>query len=164
MKLIIHLKKGSTKPSTLTCQRDDGSTTYSKLVENFEIHDIAHYVVEQNLGFKNAFYGLLAQGYDIGDFQLPKNERPFALLPKNLHPEALFTEHLVNLLLIDSIQVAPKNDILNILKKILSENNLPFMAVLTSEKLSKIKDGLERQMTQWNRLLPNKKLELIFEL
>lgn len=42
MKLIIHVKKGSKKPSTLACQREDGATTYSKLVQNFEIHDIAH--------------------------------------------------------------------------------------------------------------------------
>ena len=104
MKLQIKIKKEYNKPSTLSCTREDGSITYAKLQVDFEIHDIAHYVVEQQLQLKNAFYGLLCQGYQINDFLLPKKERPEALQPENLPPEALATEHLVNLLTIDFVQ------------------------------------------------------------
>ena len=96
--LTITLSKEIGKRTILKCTRKDGSSTFAKLYPNLEIHDIAHYVVEQHLGFRNAFYGLLAKGYTIEDFQLPKAERPSALHPKNLHPEALITEHLVNLI------------------------------------------------------------------
>ena len=63
-------------------------------------HDLAHYVVETRLKFTKAFYGLLADGWDIQDFEKPRGERPQALLPENLPNEALYTEHLVNMLLV----------------------------------------------------------------
>ena len=119
VKNIIQIKKELNKPSTLSCTREDGSLTYSKLQVDFEIHDIAHYVVERHLGFKNAFYGLLTQGYQINDFMLPKEQRPESLQPQNLPSEALVTEHLVNLLTIDFMQSEDGMDILEMFKIIL---------------------------------------------
>ncbi|MCJ7466962.1 MAG: hypothetical protein MUO53_09760 [Maribacter sp.] len=53
---------------------------------------------------------------------------------------------------------------MKILKKILSDNNLPFIAVLTSERLGIIEEDLKKQMKQWKGLCENERLELIFEL
>ena len=126
MSLSIQIKKESGSPSVLMVKRPDGTETYSKIQTDFEIHDIAHYVVEKQLGFKNAFYGLLLRGYQITDFQLPKDKRPKALWPQNMHQEALVTEHFVNLLTIDFMGSEERMNILETLKTILHENDLYF--------------------------------------
>ena len=97
MYLQITFKKHQNKPNTLSCTRQDGSKTWSKIHPGLAIHDLIHYAVETTLDFQNAFYGLLAQGFNIEDFSLPRAERPVELLPKNLPSEALYTEFLVGL-------------------------------------------------------------------
>ncbi len=79
----IQFKKGKDK-STLHCIRKDGTATWSTIYQGMEIHDLAHFAVETELGFKKAFYGLLASGYAIQDFALPRAKRPKSLLPENL--------------------------------------------------------------------------------
>lgn len=55
----------------LTVVRDDGTTTSGGLGsgEFGPLHDLAHYVIESTLGFRGGFYGLLAQGWSIPDFE-----------------------------------------------------------------------------------------------
>lgn len=95
--MIIRFKKGKNRhkhrPDTLTCIRDDGTVTWTHIHRGFVQHDFAHYVVETTLGFQNAFFGLVAKGYDIPDFSLPTSERPFKI-PK----EAMVAEPIVALL------------------------------------------------------------------
>lgn len=65
--MTIHLTKGRNKPDTLACFRNDGSCTWAAL--NLpSAHDVGHYAVETTLGFCDAFFGLLAQGWAIQDF------------------------------------------------------------------------------------------------
>lgn len=37
----------------------------------FPLHDITHYAVEQTLGYRRAFYGLVADSWGISDFAMP---------------------------------------------------------------------------------------------
>lgn len=37
----------------------------------FPIHDLTHYAVETVLGYERGFYGLLAAGWEFGDFSAP---------------------------------------------------------------------------------------------
>jgi len=159
--LQIQIKK-TTEASILSCLRPNGTGTYTKLHPNLEIHDIAHFVVEKQLGFKHAFYGLLLDGYDISDFAKPKEQRPEALIPKNLAEEALVTEHLVNLLQIayqskDYLPVIPS------LKPILKEHNLNFPKALTEHKLKSIQDELTELMLKWKNLKEGESLNLKFK-
>ena len=98
--MVIRFKKGKNrskhKPDTLTCIRDDGSVTWTHLHRGFVQHDFAHYVVEKTLGFENAFFGLVAKGYNIPDFSEPKAERSF-----EIPEEAIDTEPIVALLQAD---------------------------------------------------------------
>ncbi len=64
--MIVRFAKGDGKPDTLTCVRDDGSRTWSAL--NFTTHDFGHYALETAAGWRDAFFGLLAQGWDVADF------------------------------------------------------------------------------------------------
>jgi len=163
MILQIRLKKEYNKPSTLNCIRENGSTTYSKIQLDFEIYDIAHYVVEKQLRLKNAFYGLLSQGYQINDFMLPNEKRPEALQPQNLRSEALATEHLVNLLTIYFMQTDSEMEIAKELNNILQEKNLSFPEKVSPEKIILIQKELANLMNRWHKLKSSETLEMIFE-
>ncbi len=162
MKLSIEIRKEYNKPSILTCTREDGSTTYAKVHPNFEMHDIAHYVVEMTLAYKKAFYGLLCEGFNITDFQLPKEQRPEGVRPANLAPEALITEHLVMLLQTDMAQPLSKMDVLNQLTIILKENDLPFPDQLDQKMIDAMKLELHDLMKKWFEIPYGQSLHLEF--
>jgi hypothetical protein len=70
--LTIRVKKKTDGGAALTCIRADGSTTWQRqeklLGVFFPLHDLTHCAVESVLGFDRAFFGLLAEGWDISDF------------------------------------------------------------------------------------------------
>ena len=70
--LLIRIKKKSDGSAALTAVRADGSTTWQRqdgqLGRFFPLHDLTHYAVETVLGFRRAFFGLLADGWDLSDF------------------------------------------------------------------------------------------------
>ena len=80
--LSIRLKKHPDGSASLACVRADGSVTWQnqkgKLGTFFPPHDLTHYAVETVLDVRRAFYGLVADGWDIGDFSAPW---PRGLLP-----------------------------------------------------------------------------------
>ena len=55
--------------------RSDGSVTWQRqkgsLALVFPQHDLTHYAVETTLGYRGAFYGLVADGWEISDFAKP---------------------------------------------------------------------------------------------
>jgi hypothetical protein len=54
----------------LRCIRQDGSITWQKHTKHaahFVLHDLTHYAVETTLSYNCGFFGLIAQGWDIGD-------------------------------------------------------------------------------------------------
>jgi len=73
--LIIRIKKKTDGNAALSCQRRDGSVTWQRQEGGqgafFPLHDLTHYAVETELGFARAFYGLLAEGWDITRFAAP---------------------------------------------------------------------------------------------
>ena len=158
----IIFSKLKSKRNTLTCIREDGSRTWAQIHPGMEMHDLAHYAVETELGYQAAFYGLLKQGYDIGDFELPRSERPEALMPKNLPAESLITEHLVNLLQISFVQGEEGMAMLDTLRTILQDNHLPFPNQLTPEKLEAIQSRLQSLMIDWRKIPDGGTFELTF--
>ncbi len=92
--LTLVLKKHADGRSAFTLERADGSRTWQRQERHaafFAAHDLTHYAVETTLGLREAFYGLVAGGWDFDDF-LP----PYARGP--LNAEALWAETLVGLL------------------------------------------------------------------
>jgi len=160
--MIIQLKKRIVKPTVLECIREDGSSTWSKLHQGTVSHDIAHYAVETVLGFTKAFYGIIASGFNIDDFELPKNERPEALKPSQLDASALQTEHIVNLLQVEFFNSGENQDFIAELTTILSENHIPFPENLNSKTLKSIRTLFSNLLQQWNSLDEGEFLELSF--
>ena len=92
--MTIRLTKGKNKMNTLVCVRDDGSRTWIAL--NLPpAHDLGHYAIETTLGFRNAFFGLLTQGWGIEDFGRPD---PLTGEKPTIPSEALQTEAIAGLL------------------------------------------------------------------
>ena len=162
MKLQIQLKKGRNKPDTLHCIRLDGSATWAKVHPGLVIHDLAHFAVEQVLGITDAFYGMIAAGYNISDFDLPRKDRPIELLPANLPEDSLIVEHIVNLLQVEFNNEEKSSDFMLILKDILDQNRLPLPVSLSESKLDEIRCMLKELMKFWLQLAPGEHLDLAF--
>ncbi len=92
--LEIRLRRGRDGPDSLTLTREDGTVTWQHLPRGQAQHDLAHHAVESCLGFRDAFYGLVARGQDISDFD---NRDTRGDTPD----EAMLTEFLVNQILLD---------------------------------------------------------------
>jgi hypothetical protein len=88
--LRIRIKKNADGTGSLACVRADGSTTWQRqgerLARFFPLHDLTHYAVETALGFRRGFYGLVAEGWDIGDFGTPW---PRGRIPADAEPAEL---------------------------------------------------------------------------
>ena len=158
----IQFKKGKNGVDILSYTRNDDTSGWSKMFPNFVIHDLAHYVVESNLNIQNGFFGLLNQGYDPADFEKPKNQRPEAVQVKNLPPESIVMEHLVNLVLTDFQNKMTDESFLNSLEMILKKNDLPLVKNLDKAALAKIRKDLQTLDLKW-KSLPEKGI-LEFEL
>ncbi|MFT5890328.1 MAG: hypothetical protein ACI9Y7_000418 [Dokdonia sp.] len=157
--LTIQLYKHTNKPTILTCIRADKSETWSKLYPNTEYHDLAHIAVEETLGFKNSFFGMVASGVNITDFELPEHQKPDVLRGANLPRESLVTEHLVNLLTIEQFNTKENINFIEETQKILKENNLPFLRNLTEGSLRIIRTKFLHLISLWKHVKDGDYLE-----
>lgn len=162
MKIV--LKKRLQAPSIITIIRADGSRTWNKIHRGLETHDIAHYAVEKELGFKQAFYGIIEAGSTIQDFDAPRAQRSEVVLPNNLSPEAIQTEHIVNLLETEWYQKSDPMTLLPMLKEILDAQQLPFPTALTTTALANIRITYHKLAQQWQELKAEEELELELQL
>ena len=107
---------------------------------------------------------MVAKGSNIEDFEAPREKRPNEVLPQNLEPEALISEHLVNLVLTKAQIGDPNYDIISSLKPILKEKGLPFPENLTQASMDEIWMSFTQLCTLWQQLPNGEILELEFSL
>ncbi|PYQ77314.1 MAG: hypothetical protein DMG04_00780 [Acidobacteria bacterium] len=88
--MVIQWKKGRDGPPNLTCVRADGTRTWRRVHPFFPTHDLVHCAVESVFGLTQAFFGLVASGWSLDDFD---QRGPPARLPN----EALWAENMVGL-------------------------------------------------------------------
>ena len=142
----------------ISCRRVDGTVTWMQIDSFFVVHDLCHYAVESVLTLKNAFYGMLASGTSITDFELPKDERTF-----NLTDEAIFTEQIVNLLSIEYSQRQIEN-FLDILNEVCQKNTDTILVKkIDNFSLQQIRQSVELLMNRWHLLPEGETITLIFE-
>jgi hypothetical protein len=153
----IQLKKGRDGPSTLACVRADGSTTWGKEHPFFPTHDLTHCAVESVLGFDQAFFGLIASGWNIDDFVQPGASRrvPF---------QAVVAEHVVGVLdrerlLSQPLSAAEFNE--NV-RAGLPEDKRASFAQLTEVQLSQVRALREALEAHWRRLPIGNTLQVEF--
>ena len=158
--MVIRFKKGKHqwkhKPDTLTCIRDDGTTTWTHLHRGFVQHDFAHYVVKTTLGFENAFFGLVAKGYNIPVFSEPKAERPFEI-PR----EAIDTEPIVALLQADLLE-NPTNTQHS--DGVLRNHSASLPVDIADKQFEVMQQKLRALLQRWQNLQPGESMTLQFKM
>ena len=91
----VELTKKRDGSRVLRCIRADGSVTWQKQTDryavHFAFHDLTHLAVESVMGYKDGFFGLVAQGWEIDD---TTGKGPRGALPA----QAVEAEHLVGAL------------------------------------------------------------------
>src|SRR5215207_3407933 len=71
----------------LSVTRRDGSVAWQRQKHFFPIHDLGHYAIESVLGLRQAFWGMMADGWDFTDFGTPWPRGPMPNLPEALLAE-----------------------------------------------------------------------------
>ena len=156
MEILFHKKNKA--GSVLSCSRKDGTKTWRHIIPFFESHDICHFAVEKTLCLRNGFYGMVATGIDINEFDLPKEQRKFSI-----SEEAVFTEHLVNLLTIEYAQ-GKMESFMEVFSGLYKQQvGTNFYTVLTGQKLEEIRQLFNKLMQQWHSLPVDKTMILFFE-
>lgn len=107
----VQFKKGKNREDVLHCSRPDGTNTWAKIADGMMVHELIHLAVEKELDYQNAFYGLLAKGYDISDFEKSSASKPWELKGKNLPPEAIWSEHIVHMFTLEYFEGSKLQDI-----------------------------------------------------
>lgn len=132
--MIIRFKKSrSNEPHALSCIRSDGSTTWTRLRLPVQ-HDLIHYAVETTLGLRDSFYGLVAGGVDITDFEKPKAEQKF-----DLTVEAVHTEYMVGLFQMELTNGEPYEDFNAQLWAMCEQNRFSAPPEIAVEKIKRIR-------------------------
>src|SRR5207248_8783997 len=94
--MVIQWKKGRDGPPNLTCVRADGTRTWRRVHPFFPTHDLVHCAVESVFGLTQAFFGLVASGWSLDDF----DQR---VAPARLSNEDLWGENKVLLFDLDRV-------------------------------------------------------------
>ena len=158
----ISFQKGRGKPDTLSVRRADGSVTWTQGNAGPAYHDLAHYIVETTLRCKQAFFGIIYQGYAIDDFVLPRHQRPDALKIANLPAEAMQVEYIVQQIQLEHFNGVEDPDFLSSLRQTLTDKNLPFPAQLNDSTLAQLRERFRALVAQWDALTPGETLTLPF--
>lgn len=158
--MLIRLKKRDHKKHTLSCVRDDGSVTWCPDDDYFAHHDLIHYVVETTLGYRQAFYGLLAAGWEVSDFgQLDPATGKKRVIPL----EAGHTEMIASALQAELWGGIPPESFFEMLEMACANMNVPPSAI-TPEQLAAMRERIPDLFGQWRALPVGETLELVFDV
>jgi hypothetical protein len=164
--LTIRLAKHADGSVVLSCRRADGTSTWQRNQGNkarfFPVHDLTHYAVETTLGQRRAFYGLVADGWDLQDFGTPWPRGP-------LPPDADLTEVIVGVLDRERANgeegtAADLNAQLEQYLATRSAGRAGGQAPVTDEQLARIRASLRELIARWIAVPPGGALELPFPL
>ena len=158
LQLKIILKKKL--PQTIfELHRIDNSFTFAKIQPGMEFHELGHWVVESVLELENSFYGLISQGFNIEDFEKPRDQRPVALMPKNLSKESIFVEHYVNLLMTE-LNSGKNDQFIEQLVEICSDKEITLPKSFSKQKVAIIRAQYVSKVQSWKKLPQGKEMEL----
>jgi hypothetical protein len=156
--MIIRFTKGKKgKPDTLACVREDGSSTWEPSQVGIR-HDLIHYAVETVLGYKDAFFGLVAGGRDISDFGTKNGKKD------TYTAQEAWAEHIVGLLQWPSVAGGPAlspAEFLDMLTATQAASGTP-VPTITTEQLVQIRSLVDSLHARWAALPPGNTLEVEF--
>jgi hypothetical protein len=163
-RLGIRLKRHADGSASITLTRADGSVTWQRqkgsLALVFPQHDLTHYAVESTLRYHGAFFGLVADGWEIADFAKPWPRGPIPV-------EAREVEMLVGLF--DGMRPDRSTwdavDINNHLQQLVAESKFSgniMPRVLTDADVTAVRLARIALLERWGVTEPGEALELEF--
>jgi hypothetical protein len=159
--MIIEFTKRKDGNTLLRCVRDDGSVTWQRNESQralfFPIHDLMHYAVETELGFRRGFYGLIAEGWEIAE---TTGKTPRGALPN----ETLEVEYLVSAF---SAERAPGDastaaEFNPLAATFALAKEMPNPRKLSNDELARVRSRFNELAVQWRALAPGATLKLAF--
>lgn len=159
--LAIRLTRRADGAVVFELRRSDGTTTWQRrdgpTAEFFAVHDLTHYAVETEIGFARAFYGLVADGWDLGDFGTPWPRGP-------LPPDALPAEVIVGCFdtARSSAQRLTAEDCNEALARYFGSQGRAAPVTVTDAQLDRVRARLSDLVGRWHALPPRETLELAF--
>ncbi|MDQ2889241.1 MAG: hypothetical protein M3R65_01630, partial [Gemmatimonadota bacterium] len=160
--MIIRLTRRKDGDVVLRCDRPDGTSSWQRqkgsLASVFPSHDITHYVVESELGFRSGFFGLIAGGWDINETTGKSARGP---IPR----EALTVEQIVGFFDVQrSLGAEWTAEQMNQHARVYAESRgLETVRPLTENELVRIRARLRELTARWASLQPDETLELPFD-
>lgn len=155
----IQIKKRNNSKHVISYLRD-GLETYWIEADNFLVlHDLCHFAIETTLGYKTAFWGLIASGINPNVFE--NKEKRDAL---ELSNEAWYAEHLANLFLIEYTQGRFEN-INEIFKQCMQEHSSNVaMKQFSDTEIKAIRISLDQIIEKWKNIENDNLLSLEFTI
>ncbi len=158
----LKIKKENDGDAAVTFVRADGSTTSGRLgsASFGAVHDLTHYVVESSLRLSSGFLGLLAQGWNISDFDHKGTTA-------RLSNEAIIAECIVGQLTNtvfsgQSLSIADFNWL--VAQAVAGVRPHAIVPSISSETLAGMQQQLGSLLDQWRVLPLSQTLELEFSL
>ena len=146
----------------LRCERADGTSSWQKQEGKnaafFPLHDLTHFAVESELGFRSGFYGLVADGWDIDD-TTGKGARG------QLPAEAVTVEQIVGSLDAERASRATSSaeDFNAQAAMFATSRGSPAPRALTDEELDRVRARIRELFYDWFALADGQTLELTFD-
>jgi hypothetical protein len=161
--LSIRIKKKNDGSAALSCIRANGTSTWQRqdgqLGAFFPLHDLTHYAVETTLGFRRAFYGLIAEGWEL-DFFAESG------LSKRLPEDAVLAEVIVGFFDLERATGvrAAADDFNWKIQAFFTDKDLPSPTFhVTDDGLDRIRELSGELFRRWRELPPGQALELSFD-
>lgn len=152
MKITFTKRAGRTQ---LICVRGDGTLEKSNLGPQIPFHDLAHFVVEQELGFKRGFLGYVQQGYSIEE--LSKKE-----VLQSLDPEVWQSEILTRALGSLATGACTLEQFNELVNMELKQFNWPTVDNLSESRIKHMLDSFRELMSTYNELEEGGSMSLQF--
>lgn len=162
-RLTIRLTRKHDGAVVFDLRRNDGTSTWQKrsgpTARFFAVHDLTHYAVETELGFRRAFYGLVAEGWDLSDFGHPWPRGP-------LPDEALPAEVIVGCFdrARATRELLSAEDCNSAAASYFTNAGRSSPVAVTDDDLARVRTRLSELVWQWNALPDGDTMELEFGL
>ena len=142
---------------TVTIVRDDGTSTAASTNVPAE-HDLLHLAVETTLNRRQSFFGLVNDGFDLSDFVVAG-----AAQRLRLPVEAVQTEHIVNLLMLEAVYGERSPDFNSTLRGACESTHTPSPPPIDPAALELIRERFARYLHEWRTAERTLDLPVVFD-
>ena len=159
--MLIDFVKQKDGSAILRCTRDDGSMSWQKQEGNhatfFPLHDLTHYAVETELGFRRGFFGLVAEGWEIAETTGKTARGP---LPN----ETLEVEYLVSAFSAERVggTASSAKEFNDLAAAYASARAMPNPRELSDSELARVRSRFDELAMQWRALPVDATMQLSF--